>query len=63
MDNNFINVYIETMKESLVEAMTANLMLNTKLKIASKEIEDLKAALQSYEDMKAADKPAKKTAE
>jgi hypothetical protein len=63
MDNNFINVYIETMKESLVEAMTANLMLNTKLKIASKEIEDLKAALQSYEDMKAAEKSAKKTAE
>jgi hypothetical protein len=63
MDNNFINVYIETMKESLVEAMTANLMLNTKLKIASKEIEDLKAVLQSYEDMKAVEKSAKKTAE
>jgi hypothetical protein len=62
MDNNFINVYIETMKESLVEAMTANIMLNTKLKIASKEIEALNAKLKSYEDMNAAEKPAKKIA-
>jgi uncharacterized coiled-coil DUF342 family protein len=63
MDNNFINVYIETMKESLVEAMTANIMLNTKLKIASKEIEELNTKLKSYEDMKAVEKSAKKTAE
>ena len=63
MDSNFINVYIETMKDSLVEAMTANIMLNTKLKLAIKEIEELKAAVKSYEDVKATDKPAKKTAE
>jgi hypothetical protein len=51
------------MKESLVEAMTANIMLNTKLKIASKEIEELNAKLKSYEDMKAAEKSAKKIAD
>lgn len=63
MDSTFINVYIETMKESLVETMSANIMLSTKLKLATKEIEELKAVVKSYEDVKAADKPTKKTAE
>lgn len=59
MDSNFINVYIETMKESLVETMTANIMLNAKLKLAIKEIEELKAAEKTRKDAPEESKPSK----
>lgn len=63
MDNNYVNAYIETMRNSLFDAISANIALNTQLKLAAKEIEDLKAVIKSYEDVKAVEKPAKKAAE
>jgi hypothetical protein len=63
MDNNYVNAYIETMRNSLIDAISANIALSTQLKLATKEIEELKAALQAQEDLKAGNKPAKKAAE
>ena len=63
MDNNYVNAYIETMRNSLFDAISANIALNTQLKLAAKEFEEMKVALQSHEDAKAATKAAKKVAE
>jgi len=62
MDNNYVNAYIETMRNSLFDAISANIALSTQLKIASKQIEELQAAVKAHEDAPAA-KAAKKAAE
>ena len=62
MDNNYVNAYIETMRNSLFDAVSANIALNTQLKLATKQIEELQAALKTQEDAPAV-KAAKKAAE
>jgi hypothetical protein len=62
MDNNYVNAYIETMRNSLFDAVSANIALTTQLKLATKQIEELQAAVKAQEDAPVA-KAAKKAAE